>query len=77
MFPEQTVQAAKDLNAKVLLPVHWAKFALAMHSWDDPAIRVAKQAKADDLKITTPLLGESVVLDEHYPSKEWWLDLGR
>lgn len=76
MFPEQTVQAAKDLNAKVLLPVHWGKFALAMHSWDEPVIRVVKQAKADDFKITTPLLGEAVVLDEYYPSKEWWLDYG-
>lgn len=74
MFPEETVKAAKDLNAKVLLPVHWGKFALAMHSWDDPAIRVAKQAKIDNFKITTPLLGEAVVLDEYYPSKEWWLD---
>lgn len=74
MFPEQTVQAAKDLNAKVLLPVHWGKFTLAMHSWNEPAIRVVKQAKADHVKITTPLLGEAIILDEHYPSKEWWLD---
>lgn len=74
MFPEQTVQAAKDLNAKVLLPVHWAKFTLAMHAWNEPAIRVVKQAKAENFKITTPLLGESVILDESYPSKEWWLD---
>lgn len=74
MFPEQTVQAAKDLNAKVLLPVHWGKFTLAMHSWNEPAIRVVKQAKVDHVKITTPLLGEAVVLDENYPSKEWWLD---
>ncbi|WP_316814866.1 MBL fold metallo-hydrolase [Pedobacter nyackensis] len=74
MFPEQTVQAAKDLNAKVLFPVHWAKFTLAMHSWNEPAIRVVKQAKVDSVKITTPLLGEAVVLDENYPSKEWWLD---
>ncbi|SMC95490.1 L-ascorbate metabolism protein UlaG, beta-lactamase superfamily [Pedobacter nyackensis] len=74
MFPEQTVQAAKDLNAKVLLPVHWAKFSLAMHSWNEPAIRVTKQAKLEQFKITTPLLGELVVLDEHYPSEEWWLD---
>lgn len=74
MFPEQTVQAAKDLNAKVLLPVHWGKFTLAMHSWNEPAIRVVKQAKVDNFKITTPLLGEAVVLDESYPSKEWWLD---
>ncbi|MFZ3229348.1 MAG: MBL fold metallo-hydrolase [Pseudobdellovibrio sp.] len=25
MFPEQTAQAAKDLNAKTLFPVHWGK----------------------------------------------------
>lgn len=74
MFPEQTVQAAKDLKAKVLLPVHWAKFTLAMHAWNEPAIRVVKKAKAENFKITTPLLGESVILDESYPSKEWWLD---
>lgn len=74
MFPEQTVQAAKDLNAKVLLPVHWGKFTLAMHDWNEPAIRVVNQAKAENFKITTPLLGEAVILDENYPSKEWWLD---
>jgi L-ascorbate metabolism protein UlaG (beta-lactamase superfamily) len=74
MFPEQTVQAAKDLNAKVLLPVHWAKFSLAMHAWNEPAIRVSKKAKEENFKITTPLLGEQVILDESYPSKEWWID---
>lgn len=74
MFPEQTVHAAKDLNAKVLLPVHWAKFTLAMHAWNEPAIRVTRKARTENLKITTPLLGEQVILDESYPSKEWWLD---
>lgn len=73
MFPEQTVQAAKDLKAKVLLPVHWAKFSLALHSWNEPAIRVVKKSKEENFKITTPLLGEPVILDEQYPSKEWWL----
>src|SRR5450631_771519 len=33
MMPEQTVQAALDLKAKVILPVHWSKFTLAMHPW--------------------------------------------
>lgn len=32
MMPEQTVQAAIDLKAKILMPVHWAKFALALHA---------------------------------------------
>lgn len=74
MFPEQTVQAAKDLNAKVLMPVHWAKFSLALHSWNEPAIRVVKKAKEENFRITTPLLGEPVILEEVYPAKEWWLD---
>ena len=29
MMPEETVQAAIDLKAKKLLPVHWAKFSLS------------------------------------------------
>jgi len=28
MMPEETVQAALDLQAKVFLPVHWGKFTL-------------------------------------------------
>ncbi len=32
MMPEETVQAAVDLKAKQLLPVHWGKFAwLCIH----------------------------------------------
>ncbi|MNK09504.1 metal-dependent hydrolase [compost metagenome] len=74
MFPEQTVQAAQDLNAKVLLPVHWGKFTLAMHTWNEPIIRAVNKAQSENFKITTPLLGEPVILDENYPSKEWWSD---
>lgn len=33
-FPEQTVQAAVDVKAKVLFPVHWGKFVLAMDDWN-------------------------------------------
>ena len=35
MFPEQTVAAATDLRAKGLLPVHWGKFVLSLHEWND------------------------------------------
>lgn len=73
MFPEQTVQAAIDLNAKVLLPVHWGKFTLAMHDWDEPVIRVVKEARKQDFKITTPMMGEPIILGKNYPTAEWWL----
>ncbi|MXV52784.1 MBL fold metallo-hydrolase [Pedobacter sp. HMF7647] len=72
MTPEETVQAAIDLKAQVLMPVHWAKFTLALHSWHDSADRVTAEAKRKNLKTTTPLIGEIVTLHESYPNKRWW-----
>ena len=72
MLPEETVLAAKDLKAKVLLPVHWAKFDLAFHDWDDPIKRVTKSAFENNQAITTPLIGEPVIINSSYPDKAWW-----
>jgi len=72
MTPEETAQAAKDLNTKMLLPVHWAKFALALHSWNSPINRLVKATNENGVKITTPLIGEPIVLDSIYPNKVWW-----
>ena len=73
MMPEQTVQAAIDLGAKVLLPVHWGKFVLALHPWNEPVQRILKEAKKLNLKVTTPMIGEKVILGKSYPGREWWL----
>lgn len=72
MMPEQTVQAAIDLRSKILLPVHWGKFSLSLHPWDEPIKRVLKEALSKNLQITTPMIGEPVILNESYPVKEWW-----
>jgi len=74
MFPEQTVQAAIDLKATVLMPVHWGKFSLAMHPWDEPIKRVFEEANAKSVNVTTPMLGETVQLKKSYPKVKWWLD---
>jgi L-ascorbate metabolism protein UlaG (beta-lactamase superfamily) len=72
MLPEQTAQAAKDLGATVLMPVHWAKFELAFHPWDDSIRRVTKAAEEIGQPTTTPMIGEPVILQESYPDKTWW-----
>lgn len=72
MFPEQTVQAAQELKAKKLMPVHWAKFSLAMHPWNEPIRQVTVYAARVGQHITTPLIGQPVVLGHHYPSSDWW-----
>ncbi|MGB3774426.1 MAG: MBL fold metallo-hydrolase, partial [Leeuwenhoekiella sp.] len=42
MQPEEVLQAARDLRATRLLPVHSAKFALANHDWDEPLNRITQ-----------------------------------
>jgi L-ascorbate metabolism protein UlaG (beta-lactamase superfamily) len=74
MFPEETVQAAIDLKAKVLMPVHWGKFSLAMHSWNEPVKRVVLAAAAKQLPLVTPKLGETIIVNEYLPTENWWLE---
>jgi L-ascorbate metabolism protein UlaG (beta-lactamase superfamily) len=45
MSPEEVAIAASELNTKVLMPVHWAKFALAMHGWTDPIERLLMRVR--------------------------------
>ena len=72
MMPEQTVQAAIDLKAKTLMPVHWAKFALALHAWDDSIERVTTEANRLKVPIIHPMIGEEVNLNETASTTAWW-----
>ena len=74
MMPEETLQAAKDLQANMLLPVHWGKFALALHPWYDPISRISEKAAAMQMPYTSPRIGEPVILNEAYPCDAWWKD---
>lgn len=73
MMPEETAQAAVDLGAKVLFPVHWGKFALATHPWDESIQRVLKKSGELHMKVITPQIGEQVILDSIYPASQWWV----
>ncbi len=75
MMPEETAQAAVDLNGNVLLPVHWAKFTLGLHPWKEPAERVTTAAEKLNLMVTTPLIGEVVELNKPFPTNMWWADV--
>jgi L-ascorbate metabolism protein UlaG (beta-lactamase superfamily) len=75
MMPEETVQAALDLNAKVLMPVHWGKFSLALHSWKEPINRLLEASKDKPMIITTPKIGEAVIPGQLYPRDKWWVSV--
>lgn len=72
MLPEEVPLAARDLGAKVLLPVHWAKFALAYHAWNEPIERLLKKAAEEQVKVITPKIGEPVIIGGSQPTETWW-----
>ena len=71
MMPEETVQASIDLAASIVVPIGWSKFDLALHPWDEPAIRLVKEAESREVAVASPLIGEVFDLEE-YPEIRWW-----
>ncbi len=74
MHPEETVQAHIDLRGRWLLPIHNGTFDLALHAWDEPFVRVAVLARAREVPVLTPRIGERVDLTAPAPTTDWWRD---
>lgn len=72
MLPDETVKAHQDLRGKVLLPVHWGKFELALHHWKEPIIKVLEEAEKTNAVIATPLIGELMTVGGEIPQTKWW-----
>jgi L-ascorbate metabolism protein UlaG (beta-lactamase superfamily) len=75
LFPEQSVLVAADVGAKLIMPIHWGAFTLAMHTWDAPVKRFLAKAKELNIPVTTPIIGEQIVLGKEpkeQPKSTWW-----
>lgn len=72
MFPKEVLIAAKDLKAKKLLPVHWAKFSLSVHGWTEPIENLIENCTTEDCPVLTPALGEVISLTETNSTEYWW-----
>ena len=72
-LPGENLQAAKDLKAKRLMPVHSAKFSLALHDWDEPLKEMSRLNQNIGLPLVTPMIGEPVNLNNSAQVfTEWW-----
>lgn len=72
MMPEQTVQAGIDVGANVLMPIHWAAFKLAVHSWTEPVERFVAECKKMDKKYIHPYIGERFHIEGEMTESIWW-----
>jgi L-ascorbate metabolism protein UlaG (beta-lactamase superfamily) len=71
LFPEEVIQAHRDLGGGPLLPIHWGVFDLAMHPWDESIQRVAEHARASAVPLFTPKMGEKAT-PGLTTTQPWW-----
>jgi len=73
MMPEETAQAAADLQSKLSVPVHWGAFTLALHEWTDPVKRSLSHAQKLGVPFAAPQMGELLIAGaEPYSQQAWW-----
>ncbi|MBU0279107.1 MBL fold metallo-hydrolase [Gemella sp. zg-1178] len=75
MFPKETLQAAKDINAQVVVPIHNSKFKLSVHEWNEPLKEITRLNKEEfKLNLVTMKIGDVVYLDNLNFNYERWFD---
>jgi L-ascorbate metabolism protein UlaG (beta-lactamase superfamily) len=73
MLPDETLQAAHDLQASLLFPVHNSKFCIANHDWDAPLRTITSLAAAMRPQLITPVIGAVVqIRNPSADSSDWW-----
>jgi len=75
MMPEQSLQAHIDLKGKVMIPIHNGTFDLSLHDWFEPFEEIQQLADKNDVKLATPMFGESVTLSQPVMTAKWWQEL--
>ncbi len=73
MNPEEAVKACGDLGGRLLLPVHWATFDLALHRWAEPVERLIVAAKNSGVPLALPAPGQRFEAAGAVPESTWWV----
>jgi L-ascorbate metabolism protein UlaG (beta-lactamase superfamily) len=76
MNPAEAVQTHLDVRGDLLLPIHWATFDLAFHSWSAPVEWIHQEAAAQGVRLAVPRPGERFTATE-VPDQPWWRAVAR
>lgn len=72
MMPEQSAQAAIDVKAKLVMPIHWGAFSLAPHVWTEPITRLLKAADTQNIPVIYPMIGQHFAIGDAISKDKWW-----
>jgi L-ascorbate metabolism protein UlaG (beta-lactamase superfamily) len=70
--PEQAVAAHLAVRGRVMFPVHWGTFDLALHTWVEPMERVLTAARSAGVNVVTPKPGQSIDPLAPPQPERWW-----
>jgi L-ascorbate metabolism protein UlaG (beta-lactamase superfamily) len=73
--PEQAVRAHMEAQGKIMLPLHWGLFDLALHGWTEPMERVLAAAQRHGVRVAAPRPGAMFEPSEISAIERWWPDI--
>lgn len=76
LFPDESIIAAKEAGAKMIMPVHWGSFTLSDHQWTEPVEQFVETAVKESQPYFVPKIGEMFTIKSAKTMKNrWWEDL--
>jgi L-ascorbate metabolism protein UlaG (beta-lactamase superfamily) len=72
MGPDNATNAHLALKGKLMMPIHWGTFNLALHPWREPVELLLDLAKQKNLDLFLPKPGLPTEVTGSYNS-EWWI----
>lgn len=71
MGPDKASNAFIDLKGKLMMPIHWGTFNLALHDWFEPIEKLLNYAEQKNIDMFVPAPGQPTDVAGPYNS-DWW-----
>ncbi|MEN7548104.1 MBL fold metallo-hydrolase [Rapidithrix thailandica] len=72
LFPEEAAVAQEALQGKVMIPLHWGTFDLALHDWFEPATKLENLSQNASWRLAFPKIGEAFTASRSNDTPYWW-----
>jgi len=73
MGPDNAAKAHLALQGRLMMPIHWGTFNLALHPWKEPIERLIKNAADNNIRLFVPKPGEPTEVTGGAYNSKWWM----
>ena len=71
--PNEWAKVISDLKLKSVMPVHFGKFKLALHDWNEPVQRFSEEVTSLNIPFFTPKIGAILQWNQPAKNEKWWI----